>query len=71
MNERGKELAELAGINAKEISEDGWLTLHAFKDFDLELFEKLVRQDERNLNAKLCEEYQFDFARAIREGHRL
>jgi hypothetical protein len=71
MNERLKELAVQAGIDAKEISEDGYLTWYAFGNFDLELFAKLVRKDERELNAKLCEEYQFDFARAIREGHRL
>jgi hypothetical protein len=67
MNERIKELAEQAGLS-REFSVSGlWLA----DDEELELFAKLVRHDERELNAKLCEEYQFDFARAIREGHRL
>ena len=56
MNERLKELAVLAGIDAKEISEDGWLTLYAFENFDLELFARLVRQDEREACAKLCDD---------------
>jgi hypothetical protein len=63
MNERIKELALQAGIDAKEISEDGRLTLYAFENFDLELFAKLVRQDERELNAKLCEDMAKDVVR--------
>jgi hypothetical protein len=67
MNERLKELVEQAGFEEQTYFDDSWVC--GIKE--LELFEKLVRQDERKLNAKLCEEYQFDFARAIREGHRL
>jgi hypothetical protein len=56
MNERLKELAEQAGLDAKEIREDGSQTLYAFEDFDIERFAELVRQDEREANAKLCVE---------------
>jgi len=61
MNERLKELAELAGLQP----------YYEAQQTHIELFAKIVRQEERELNARLCEEYQFDFARAIREGHRL
>jgi hypothetical protein len=50
MNERLKELAEQAGLQN---------TLGCFwqsGDHDLERFAKLVRQDEREACAKLCEE---------------
>ena len=47
MNERLKELAEQAGLDAKEIRENGSQTLYAFENFDLERFAELVRQDER------------------------
>ena len=47
MNERLKELAAQAGLNAKEIRENGSQTLYAFENFDLERFAELVRQDER------------------------
>jgi hypothetical protein len=47
MNERIKELAMQAGLDAKEIREDGSLTLYAFENFDLEQFAELIRQDER------------------------
>ena len=55
MNERLKELAVQAGIDAKEIREDGSQTLYAFENFDLERFAELVRQDEREACAKLCD----------------
>jgi hypothetical protein len=45
MNERLKELAMQAGLDAKEIREDESLTLYAFEDFDIERFAELVRQD--------------------------
>jgi hypothetical protein len=54
MNERIKELAVQAGLDAKEIRENGSLTLYAFEEFDLERFADLVRQDERELCAKVC-----------------
>jgi hypothetical protein len=62
MNDRLKDLANQAGLI--------WQYSLTYQK-SIELFAKLVRHDERELNAKLCEEYQFDFARAIREGHRL
>jgi hypothetical protein len=55
MNERLKQLAEQAGLDAKEIRDDESLTLYAFEEFDIELFARLVRQDEREACAKLCE----------------
>lgn len=45
MNERLKELAEQAGLDAKEIRENGSQTLYAFENFDLERFADLVRQN--------------------------
>jgi hypothetical protein len=54
MKERIKELAVQAGLDAKEIRENGSLTLYAFEEFDLERFAELVRQDERELCAKVC-----------------
>lgn len=56
MNERIKELAAQAGLDAKEIRDDESLTLYAFEEFDIERFAELVRQDEREANAKLCDE---------------
>ncbi len=67
MNERIKELAEQAGIG-KDFAISGlWL---AEKE-ELENFAELIRQDEREACAKLCEENMFfatggDNARAIR-----
>ena len=58
MNERLKELAVQAGIDAKEIREDGSQTLYAFENFDLERFAELVRQDEREANAKLADDFE-------------
>jgi hypothetical protein len=72
MNKRLKELAEQAGLDAKEIREDGSLTLYAFENFDLERFAELVRQDEREACAVLCEKMSqstwtfCNFAEAIR-----
>ena len=56
MNEQIKELAVQAGLDAKEIRDDESLTLYAFEEFDIEKFAELVRQDEREANAKLLEE---------------
>ena len=58
MNERIKELAVQAGLDAKEIREDESLTLYAFEDFDIERFADLVRQDEREANAKLADDFE-------------
>ena len=55
MNERIKELAAQAGLDAKEIRDDESLTLYAFENFDLERFAQLVRQDEREAIAALVE----------------
>ena len=71
MNKRLKDLAVQAGLNAKEIREDGSQTLYAFENFDLERFADLVRQDEREACAKLCDIYinnnaSFMCAEAIR-----
>jgi hypothetical protein len=52
MNERLKELAVQAGLDAKEIRDDESLTLYAFEEFDIERFAELVRQDEREACAK-------------------
>jgi hypothetical protein len=75
MNERLKELAEQAGLS-REFSVSGlWLS----DDEELERFAKLVRQDEREACAKLCDDFQltdfcirdwadgtYDCAKAIR-----
>jgi hypothetical protein len=58
MNERLEELAEQAGLDAKEIREDESLTLYAFEDFDLKRFAELVRADEREANAKLADDFE-------------
>ena len=52
MNERIKELAEQAGLTFSRPL--GWWVAN---DADLEHFAELVRQDEREACAKLCEEY--------------
>ncbi len=57
MNERLKELAVQAGLDAKEIRDDESLTLYAFENFDLERFAQLVRQDEREANAKFLDDF--------------
>jgi hypothetical protein len=66
MNERLKQLAEQADITLSD--RDGWWVAY---DEDLERFAQLVRADEREACAKLCEELkwnasQFDCAAAIR-----
>jgi hypothetical protein len=58
MNERLKELAEQAGLNAKEIRENSSQTLYAFENFDLERFAELVRQDERRVYVRSFMELQ-------------
>ena len=65
MNEKIKELAKQAGFGYDDLEIDRTMMMI------IERFAELVRKNERELNARLCEEYQFDFARAIREGHRL
>ena len=52
MNERIKELAEQAGITFDAEMCEGWIA----DDEHLERFAELVRQDERELCAKLCED---------------
>jgi len=55
MNERIRELAEQAGLMCTEdVNADGLVLW--FKKFDLERFAELVRADEREACAKLCEE---------------
>jgi len=49
MNERIKELAEQAGVTMQNI--------YPCYERDIERFAELVRQDEREACAKLCEEY--------------
>ena len=53
MNERLKELAEQAGIGYLYEYEMKWAWLG-----ELEVFADLVRQDEREACAKLCEDLQ-------------
>ena len=57
MNERLKELAEQAGLDAKEIRDDESLTLYALEEFDIEKFADLVRQDEREACVKLLDDF--------------
>ena len=57
MNEQLRKLAVQAGLDAKEIREDGSETLYAFENFDLERFAKLVRQDEQASCAKLLDDF--------------
>jgi hypothetical protein len=52
MNERLKELAEQAGLSREFAVSGLWLA----DDEELDRFAKLVRQDEREACAKLCEE---------------
>ena len=57
MNERIKELAEQAGVTMQNI--------YPCYERDIERFAELVRQDEREACAKLCDEkalyFQYDF----------
>ena len=53
MNERIRELAEQAG-------------LQPYYDKEFIRFAELVRQDEREACARLCDVYQDDYAAAIR-----
>jgi hypothetical protein len=64
MNKRIKELAEQAGLS-REFSVSGlWLA----DDAELERFAELVRQDEREACAKLCDDWFASTAgKAIRE----
>jgi hypothetical protein len=64
MNNRIKEFAEQADLLWSE--RDGWWV--AYEDSnDLERFAELVRQDEREICAKLCEdEHKLRLAETIR-----
>lgn len=64
MNERIKQLAEQADLLWSE--RDGWWV--AYEDSnDLERFAELIRQDEREACAKLCEdEHKLRLAETIR-----
>jgi hypothetical protein len=60
MNERIKELARKAGFSDFPNDENGiWIT-DGYWDEQLERFAELVRQDEREACAKLCEE-QYEY----------
>jgi len=56
MNKRLKELAEQAGL--EELGDGDWCSLNHpdVRAEHLERFAELVRQDEREICAKLCEE---------------
>jgi hypothetical protein len=57
MNKRIKQLAEQAGFNYLPSSEDGvWIT-DGYWNEELERFAELVRQDEREANIKLIEDF--------------
>jgi hypothetical protein len=55
MNERIKELAEQAGLAYKMSNGKYWIDAGE-PDIHLERFAELVRQDEREACARLCEE---------------
>ncbi len=57
MNERIKELAEQAGIG---FIESGIVVETSYRD--IERFAELVRQEEREACAKLCEEENWSYA---------
>lgn len=57
MNERTKELAEQAGYNTSPYCRID----REFDKFDLKRFAELVRQDEREACAKLCEKVHDDY----------
>ena len=70
MNERIKELARQAGFNDFPNDVNGvWIT-DGYWEEELERFAELVRQDEREACAKLCEEQDEygcgQYAKAIR-----
>jgi hypothetical protein len=58
MNERLKELAVQAGLEEHPVHGD-WTSLNLpdVRGADLERFAKLVRQDEREACAKLCDDW--------------
>jgi hypothetical protein len=67
MNERIKELAEQAGL--EELGDSDWCSLNHpdVRAEHLERFADLVRQDEREACAKLCEdEHKIRLAETIR-----
>ncbi len=65
MNERIKELAQMSGLAA---TSNGTLYLLPIGVIHIEHFAELVRQDEREACAKLCDPYTHGqwFAKAIR-----
>jgi hypothetical protein len=56
MNERIKELAEQAGLAYKMSNGMYWIDA-GYPDIHLERFAELVRQDEREANIKLLEDF--------------
>ena len=58
MNERLKELAEQVGATIHKAMHGEAVS---FLENDLERFAELVRQDEREANAKLCEKVHDDY----------
>jgi hypothetical protein len=67
MNERIKELAKQAGFDVEDRANEIWFD-EGWHTSIVERFAELVRQDEREACAKLCDPYtsgQF-FAKAIR-----
>ncbi len=54
MNERIRELAEQAGFD--DIDEHGVYVVDSFIDSRLERFAELIRQDEREACAKVCDD---------------
>ena len=60
MNERIKELAEQAGLAYKMSNGKYWIDAGEL-DIHLEHFAELVRQDEREACAKLCESIDAEY----------
>jgi len=75
MDAKTKELAEQAGLDLKEMRSDHlglYLTIYAFEYFDIERFAELIRADEREACAKVCDDLRwlgspYDCAEAIRQ----
>ena len=67
MNKIIKKLAVQAGLDEKEIRENGSLTLYAFENFDLERFAELMRDDER---AKCAADYLQDCCDAVDSAYK-
>jgi len=67
MNERIKELAKQAGFDVEDRANEIWFD-EGWHTSIVERFAELVRQDEREACAKLCDPYTHGqwFAKAIR-----